>query len=169
MSNEVQYIFRRATDADWPAIWPIFRDVVATGDTYPYSPTTTAEEAHALWMTDPASDRVTYVAEADGEVVGTTYIKPNAVDLMGHIANAGWMIAAHARGQGLGKRFANWTLAEAKDRGFTHMQFNAVVSTNTRAVELWTSLGFEIIGSLPDAFHHTMHGPTTVHIMFRRL
>lgn len=169
MTTQPQHSFRRATEADWPSIWSIFREVVAGGDTYPYSPTTTVDEARAQWMNDESIGRVTLVAEVEGKVVGTSYIKPNAVGLMSHIANAGWMISSEARGQGLGRRFAEWTLAEAKALGFTHMQFNAVVSTNTRAVALWQSLGFEIIGSLPDAFHHTTRGPVAVHIMYRQL
>jgi hypothetical protein len=49
------------------------------------------------------------------------------------------------------------------------MQFNAVVETNTVAVALWKKLGFEIVGTVPEAFDHPTHGPVGLHIMHRRL
>ena len=162
-------VFRRATEADWEQIWPIFEAVVRDGDTYPYLPETSCEEARELWMSDETVGRTTVVAERDGQIVATAYVKPNAVGLMNHIANAGWMVAPSERGRGLGRRFGEWTLVEAKTLGFTHMQFNAVVETNEPSIKLWTSLGFEIIGTLPDAFRHKDLGPTPVHIMFRAL
>jgi len=161
--------FRAATDADWDQIWPIFADVVRAGQSYPFSPASTETQARQLWMSDPGAKRVTYVAERAGQIVATSYIKPNHVGLMSHIANAGWMIAPEARGQGVGRRFGQWILDQAKTLGFTHMQFNAVVSTNTAAVALWQSLGFEIVGTLPDAFDHAEHGLTAVHVMYKRL
>ncbi len=162
-------VFRRATDADWEQIWPIFEAVVRDGDTYPYPPDTSREQARGLWMSDDSIRRTTVVAERDGQIVATAYVKPNAVGLMNHIANSGWMVAPNERGRGLGRRFGEWTLAEAKTLGFTHMQFNAVVETNEPSIKLWTSLGFETIGTLPDAFRHKDLGPTPVHIMFRAL
>ncbi len=162
-------IFRRATDADWPQIWPIFEAVVRAGDTYPYLPDTTEDEARVLWLSGATIGRTTFVAERDGQIIATSYVKPNAVGLMDHIANAGWMVAPSQRGQGVGRRFGEWTLVEARNLGFTHMQFNAVVETNEPSIKLWTSLGFEIIGTLPDAFRHKDLGPTPVHIMYRAL
>ncbi len=49
------------------------------------------------------------------------------------------------------------------------MQFNFVVSTNERAVRLWLSLGFEIVGRLPGAFSHPDHGYVDVLVMFQTL
>lgn len=161
--------FRYATDDDWPQIWPIFEAVVSDGDTYPYLPDTKSADARSLWMPDATVGRTTFVAEREGRIIATSYVKPNAVGLMNHIANAGWMVAPNERGRGLGRRFGEWTLAQAKNLGFTHMQFNAVVETNEPSIKLWTSLGFEIIGTLPDAFRHKDLGPTPVHIMYRAL
>ena len=169
-SNAVmEETFRRATTQDWERIWPIFETVVRDGDTYPYLPDTDEETARGLWMSDDVVRRTTFVAERDGAVIATSYVKPNAVGLMNHIANSGWMVAPSERSQGVGRRFAQWTLAQAKTLGFTHMQLNAVVETNEPSMKLCTSLGFEIIGTLPDAFRHTTLGPTPVHIMYRAL
>jgi L-amino acid N-acyltransferase YncA len=166
--DERTVAFRQATSADWTAIWPIFSVVVAAGDTYAYPPDTTEAEAEALWMPDGANRRVTYVAEVDENIVGTAYLKPNQIGLGDHVANAGWMIAPSASGEGIGRRFAQYVLTEAQHLGFVGMQFNAVVSTNTRAIALWESMGFEIVGTVPDAFRHATAGPTAIHIMYRK-
>ncbi|MEM7285482.1 MAG: GNAT family N-acetyltransferase [Actinomycetota bacterium] len=161
--------FRPAATEDWDRIWPIFAAVVATGDTYAYPPDITADDAFASWMPDGTADRTTYVAELDGDIVATAYVKPNAQGLGRHVANAGWMVAPDAAGHGIGRRFGGWVIDQAVRRGFTHMQFNAVVASNERAVGLWRSLGFEIVGTVPEAFDHADLGPTAVHIMWRRL
>jgi L-amino acid N-acyltransferase YncA len=161
--------FRHATSDDWAAIWPIVHEVVAEGDTYAYPPDITEREAQTLWMFNGDDRRITYVAELDGTVIGTAYLKPNQIGLGDHVANAGWMIAPQASGKGIGRRFAVHVIEEAKHLGFTGMQFNAVVSTNVRAIALWESMGFEIVGTVPKAFRHTTEGPTTIHIMHRSI
>ena len=161
--------FRRATPADWVAIWPIFRAVASGGDTYPYPPGISESDAETLWMHDGSDRKLTYVAELDGKIVGTAYLKPNNIGLGDHIANAGWMINPLASGQGIGRRFASYVLEEARRSGFAGMQFNAVVATNTRAIALWESMGFEIVGTVPAAFRHATEGPTAIHIMYRDL
>lgn len=167
--QEPNETFRRALPEDWEQIWPIFEAVVRDGDTYPYLPDTTADQARTLWMTDEIIGRTTFVAERNGEIIATSYVKPNAIGLMDHIANAGWMVSPDERGHGVGRRFGEWTLGEAKALGFTHMQFNAVVETNEPSIRLWISLGFDIIGTVPDAFRHKERGPTAAHIMYRAL
>ena len=161
--------FRPAVADDWAHIWPIFAAVVATGDTYAYSPDISPDEAAASWMPDDSIGRTTYVAELDGAVVATAYVKPNAPGLGRHVANAGWMVSPDAAGHGIGRRFGTWVIDQAVERGFTHMQFNAVVASNERAVALWQSLGFEIVGTVPEAFDHATLGLTAVHIMSKRL
>jgi ribosomal protein S18 acetylase RimI-like enzyme len=49
------------------------------------------------------------------------------------------------------------------------MQYNFVVSTNERAVRLWQSFGFEIVGRLPGGFHHPTLGYVDAYIMYRDL
>lgn len=160
---------RRAEPEDWPSIWPIFRDVVAEGDTYFYLPDTPESEARELWMQPGTNRRFTYVAESGDMIVATAYLKPNALGLGDHICNAGWMVAPNAAGQGVGRRLAEYVLGEAEALGFAGMQFNAVVSTNNRAIRLWESMGFEIVGTVPDAFRHASNGSTSIHVMYRSL
>jgi L-amino acid N-acyltransferase YncA len=161
--------FRVAVADDWPAIWPIFHAVVAAGDTYAYPPDIDEREAESLWMLDGTDRSVTFVAESGGAVVATAVLRPTQPGLGDHVANAAWMVAPDSAGRGIGRRFAHHVIDEARALGFTGMQFNAVVSTNTGALALWKSLGFEIVGSVPDAFRHTTEGPVAIHIMYRSI
>jgi L-amino acid N-acyltransferase YncA len=157
---------RRATDADWPAIWRIFSAVVSSGDTYTWPPDTSEAEARRFWMGDSV---ITCVAERDGDVVGTYVVKPNQPGLGAHVANAGYMVRPGAFGQGIGAALCEHSLAEARTAGYRAMQFNAVVSTNRRAVSLWERFGFRIIGTVPEGFRHAQLGYVDLHIMYRTL
>ena len=157
---------RRATDADWPAIWPIVAAVIAGGDTYMLAPDTPEPEARAYWM---GPGLTTYVAEAGGEVVGTYALRANQRGLGDHVANAGYMVRPGAHGHGIGAALCEHSLAEARAAGFRAMQFNAVVSSNSRAVALWQRLGFAIIGTVPEGFRHPTRGFVDFHIMHRFL
>ena len=161
--------FRRGFASDWPDIWPIFHAVVSAADTYPYPPDISEGDARTAWLSNRAARRITYVAEVDDVIVGTAYLRPNQPGLGDHVANAGWMIAPSASGQGIGRLFALYILEEAVRLGYQAMQFNAVVATNERALRLWTSMGFDIVGTVPDAFRHATNGPTDIHIMYKRL
>lgn len=158
---------RRATDADRDAIWNIFDEVVAAGDTYALDPNISREQALAYWF---APGTHTYIAEQPPTKVSGTYIlRPNQSGGGSHVANAGFMVPASARGQGIGRAMAEHCLSEARRLGFRAMQFNYVVSTNTAAIALWRDLGFEIVGTLPDAFHHPAKGYVDVYVMYRSL
>lgn len=161
--------FRRSTDADWSAIWPIITATLSEADTYPYPPTTTQVEARRIWMNDEDVGRVSYVAESEGTVVATAYLKPNHPGLGDHIANAGWMVGPSVRGLGIGRQFAVYVMEEARQGGYRGMQFNAVVSTNEPAVALWKSLGFDVVGTVPRAFRHHRDGLVPIYVMYRDL
>lgn len=160
--------FAEARSDDWPSIWSIFRDVVANGDTYPYPPDMPESDARAGWMRTGDREGI-FVARSGGEVVATAYLRPNGVGLSDHIANAGWMVSPGSRGRGVGRAFAGWVIDRARRLGYHGMQFNAVVATNTGAIALWESLGFEIVGTVPDAFRHAAEGLVPVHVMYQRL
>ena len=157
---------RIATDADHDAIWKIFHDVIAPGDTYVLAPETSREDALAYWF---QTGNHPYVAEQDRDVVGTYILKANRPDLGSHVANASFMVEPAARGQGVGRAMGEHCLSEARRIGFRAMQFNFVVSTNESAIRLWKQLGFEIVGTLPGAFRHPAKGYVDVYVMFRSL
>jgi L-amino acid N-acyltransferase YncA len=159
---------RRATDDDWPAIWPIWHAIVAAGETYAWEPDTDEVTARGVWM-QPEPAEVWVATDDHGRVLGTALMAPNRPGLGAHVANAGFMVDASASGQGVGRALAVRILARARECGYLAMQFNAVVSTNTRAIELWKSLGFAIVGTVPAAFRHARHGLVDLHIMHRLL
>ncbi|MGH9819881.1 MAG: GNAT family N-acetyltransferase, partial [Pyrinomonadaceae bacterium] len=140
---------RKALEDDKPAIWQIIRAVIAGGDTYVFSPDSSEDAMLAYWF---AADKHNYVAVLDGEVVGTFWLRPNQPGLGAHVANAAYMVSPAAGGKGIGRQMAEYSLKEARRLGFTAMQFNFVVKSNDIAVKLWQSIGFEIIGEIPDAF-----------------
>jgi L-amino acid N-acyltransferase YncA len=157
---------RAATEADCDAIWNIFHEIVAAGDTYAFDPKMSREEALAYWF---RADTHTYVAEKDGGIVGTYILRSNQLGPGSHVANAAFMVAANAQGSGVGRVMAEHCLSEARRMGFRAMQFNLVVSTNAPAINLWERLGFKIVGTLPGAFRHPRKGYVDVYVMFRSL
>ena len=157
---------RPATEADRDAIWNIFHEVVASGDTYALDPNISRQDALAYWF---ASDTHTYVAVREGRIDGTYILRPNESSGGSHVANAAFMVTATARGQGIGRAMAEHCLSEARRLGFRAMQFNYVISTNSAAIRLWQDLGFEIVGTLPGAFRHPQKGYVHVYVMYRSL
>ncbi|GAA3308905.1 GNAT family N-acetyltransferase [Streptomyces cinereospinus] len=159
-------LIREATADDWPHIWPIWHRIVAAAETYTWDPDTTEEAARALWMS-PAK-RVYVAQDADGTVIGSAYLTPNYGGPAARIANAGFMVDPDQAGRGIGRALAEHILTRARAHGYRAMVFNAVVETNP-AVQLWTSLGFTVLGTVPDAFDHPEHGRVGLHIMHRAL
>ncbi|WP_128434794.1 GNAT family N-acetyltransferase [Streptomyces cyaneus] len=159
-------LIREAAADDWPRIWPFWRRIVAAGETYAWDPDTSEDAARALWM-NPAK-RVHVVEDDAGAVVASAYVTPNYGGPAARIANAGFMVDPDRGGRGIGRALAEYILAAAKADGYRGMVFNAVVETNP-AVALWTSLGFTILGTVPDAFEHPRHGRVGLHIMYRAL
>jgi L-amino acid N-acyltransferase YncA len=157
---------REASEPDRDAVWRIFHAVVAGGDTYVFDPETPRDEALAYWF-HPGTR--TYVAENDGQVVGTYILKPNHPCLGSHVANAAFMVSAATRGLGVGRAMGEHCLSEAHRLGYRAVQFNFVVSTNRSAVRLWERLGFKIVGTLPGAFRHRTRGFVDAFVMFRSL
>ena len=154
----------RADDAD--AIWTILEPMIRAGDTYTLPREMSREAALAFWF---ASGHEVFVAEEDGGVVGTYFLRANQAGGGSHVANCGYVTAAHAAGQGVARAMCAHSLEHAKSRGFRAMQFNFVVSSNERAVRLWKSFGFEIIGRLPEAFRHPSGNYADAYVMHRLL
>jgi L-amino acid N-acyltransferase YncA len=167
---------RSATERDRDAIWKIFHEVVAAGDTYAFDPNMSRDDALAYWFRD---DTQTYIAELDclkrssfrrgQHLVGTYILRPNQAGGGSHVANAAFMVAKGARGQGIGRAMCEHCLSEARRLGFRAMQFNFVVSTNESAIRLWKQFDFKVVGTLPGAFRHPQKGYVDVYVMFRSL
>jgi len=157
---------RKATESDKPAVWQIIEPIIRAGDTYVFDPESTEDEMLDYWF---APEKYVYVADDDGTIVGTFWLKANQPGLGSHVCNAAYMVAPGAAGKGIGRKMAEFSLEEARRLGFTAMQFNFVVKSNEAAVRLWKSIGMEVIGEIPDAFAHREHGLTDALIMYRKL
>ena len=156
---------RPATDDDWPRIWPFFDAIVQAGETYAFPLDLTRESARPWWMEQPPSYTVVAV-DPDGAVLGSAKWGPNRPGRGAHVSTASFMVDPAARGRGVGRRLAEHVVGAAREGGFDGMQFNAVVETNTAAVALWRSLGFEILGTVPGAFDSAAHGKVGLHVMY---
>ena len=158
---------RAATDDDWPRIWPFFDATVRAGETYAYPLDLTLETGRDLWMADPPG--ATVVLEDGGELLGSARMGPNRPGRGDHIGTASFMVAPEARGRGVGRALGEYVVQWHRDQGYRGIQFNAVVETNTAAVRLWRSLGFEIVGTVPGAFRSPTHGYVGLHVMYLSL
>ena len=157
---------REYCDSDWPGTWPILEETVRAGDTYTFSPQSTEEEIRKAWVEVPAK---TFIAcDSEGRVFGTYFIKANQPGLGAHVCNCGYVVPAAMQGQGIASRMCEHSQAQALAMGFKAMQFNFVVSTNTRAIRLWERLGFSVVGRLPGAFNHQKLGYVDALVMFKQ-
>jgi len=161
-----QLLIRTAVLADRAAIWGILEPVIRAGETYALPADMSEADAIAYW-TGPG--REVFVAEQDGQVVGTYFLGANQKGGGDHVANAAYATLPAMRGRGIARGMVGHSLVEAARRGFSAMQFNFVVSSNKDAVHLWQSLGFEVVGRLSGAFRHPQLGPVDALVMFRRL
>ena len=159
-------IIRPATGADDDRIWDILRPAIEAGDTLATDPDGRRDGARAYWQATGAS---VFVAEQDGKILGTSFIKPNQGGGGAHVCNAAYCTAPDARGKGVARAMLDHSLTTARRMGFRAMQYNFVVATNTRAIATWERAGFEIVGRLPDAFNHPREGYVDALVMYRDL
>lgn len=177
---------RAATDSDRDTIWEIFREVIVASETYPIDATISRDDALAYWF---QKDAHAFVAQLDclkqstsrepapafvtlrhaKQTVGSYTLHANQGGGGRHVANAAFIVAKDARGQGIGRALGEHCFEQARALGFGAMQFNFVISTNTAAVKLWQHLGMKIVGTLPGAFRHPQKGYVDVYVMFRSL
>ena len=159
-------LIRPAEPRDAEAVAAILLPVIREGATYALDRDMSEAAALDYWT---APDKETFVAEDAGTIVGTYYLRANQAGGGNHVCNCGYMTSAAATGRGVARRMAAHSLDHARSRGFRAVQFNFVVSTNTRAVALWQSLGFDVVGRLPDAFAHPALGDVDALVMYRAL
>jgi ribosomal protein S18 acetylase RimI-like enzyme len=159
-------LIRSATTEDHDAIWQILEPTIRAGETYALPSDMSRADAIAYWT---GSDRQTFVADEQGRIIGTYYLRANQGGGGAHVANCGYMTADQAKGRGVARSMCEHSLQYAHEHGFRAMQFNFVISTNERAIRLWQHLGFEIVGRLPLAFLHPKLGYTDALVMFRSL
>lgn len=159
-------MIRASTPADDDAIWKILEPVIRAGETYTLPCDMDRAAALAYWK---SPEHEVFVFEENREILGTYYLRANQKGGGAHVANCGYMTAPWAGGRGVARAMCDHSLEHARLRGFRAMQFNFVVSTNERAVRLWQSLGFAVVGRLPGAFMHPALGSVDAFVMHRHL
>ena len=165
--DEAAVSIRPAEESDVAAIWGILEPVFRAGETYPLPREISEADALAFWM---ANGHEVFVAQdRDGKMLGTYFLRANQRGGGAHVANCGYVTATRANGRGVARKMCGHSLGHAKARGFRAMQFNFVVSTNERAVRLWESCGFRIVGRLPAAFQHPRLGFVDALVMYQEL
>ena len=157
---------RPATKADDDALWAMLCPVFRAGDTYAIDPQIDRASALRYWSGD---EREVWVFEGAEGIAGSYYLKANAGGGGAHVCNAGFVTAAASQGKGVARAMLAHALERARSWGFAAMQFNFVVATNARAVDLWKRAGFDVVGTLPGAFRHPRRGAVDAYVMYRRL
>ncbi|MFF8506095.1 GNAT family N-acetyltransferase [Streptomyces anulatus] len=161
-------LIREATPGDWPAIWPFFRAIVSAGETLTYPLDLGEEDAEGWWFVS-APSRVVVAVDEEGAVLGTAKMNRNHMGNGSHIASATYMVDPAHSGRGVGRALCEYSVDWARAEGYRAMQFNAVVESNTHAVKLYRSIGFDVIGTLPEGFNHPTQGYVGLHIMHKAL
>lgn len=166
MAGADELLIRSMREGDEEGIWSVIAPTIRTGETFMLPRDMGRSAALAYWA-GPRHE--VFVAEQAGRVVGTYYLHANQQGGGAHVANCGYATAVDATGRGIARAMCAHSLSRAKARGFRSMQFNCVISTNERAVRLWQSHGFEIVGRLPGAFAHPELGFVDALVMYRML
>ena len=151
---------------DAEPLWQLLAPAIQAGEYFALPVDMSQGEAVADWS---GGDHHCYIALQEGQVVGSYYVRPNQRGGGAHVANCGYITAPQAAGRGIARAMAEHSLAHARSRGFTAMQFNFVVSTNMRAIKLWEDLGFKTLCRLPEAFDHPKLGHVDALVMFQKL
>ena len=159
-------LIRAASGSDDEAIWAVIEPTIRAGETLMLPPAVAPDDALAYWRS-PAHE--VFVAEVQGEVLGTYYLRVNQQGHGDHVANCGYATAAWASGRGVARAMCLHSLDRARARGLRAMQFNCVVASNERAVRLWQSCGFAIVGRVPETFRHPGLGMVDTLVMHRGL
>jgi GNAT superfamily N-acetyltransferase len=161
-------LIREAMPHDWPLMWSFMEGIVRAGETFSWDRDTTEPQAERMWFPEPPG-RTFVAVDTDGSILGTANSVRNHGGGASHISSASFMVDGAHWSRGVGRTLGEHVLEQARKDGFRAMQFNAVVETNTRAVSLWRSLGFEVMTTLPEGFHHPAHGYVGLHIMYQQL
>ncbi len=156
---------RRAEPGDLDAMWDIFQPLLSGGDAFPFGAGFEKSTFQLHWF----SGHPAYVACTGDTILGMYKMGANYPDHGAHVASATYAVAAQAQGKGIGRALVEHSLAQARREGFLAMQFNYVVSTNAPAMALYRKLGFNIAGTLPQAFRHRELGLVDAYVLHRFL
>ena len=156
---------RDAVEADWPAIWPFFRRPSLDGESYAFPLDLTRSPVGGSWL-EPPPGRCVVAVDADGAVLGSAKMGPNRPGRGSHVGTASFMVAPAARGRGVGRLLAVETVDWLRRSGFAASSSTRWSRRTPRPCALWRSLGFEVVGTVPQAFDSRRHGLVGLHVMY---
>jgi ribosomal protein S18 acetylase RimI-like enzyme len=156
---------RPATREDASAMLGLLQAVCREGSALPFTDGIDADMIDHIWL----QAKGCVLACDNGEVLGMYRYGPAMPGRGSHIATATFLVSEIARGRGVGRVLVGHCLQSARAAGFRAMQFNQVLSSNQPALALYRSMGFVVIGTVPKAFDHIVHGYVDAHIMYREL
>ena len=149
-------IVRSGTEQDAQGVWDNF--VLTHGETeflttYPEEVTFTLEQEEAYLKQKEESDRdAALLAEVGGKIVGTAGINGfRAAEKTKHRATFGISIAKAWWGLGIGRALTEACIECAGKAGYLQLELE-VVADNSRAMELYKSVGFVEYGRNPKGF-----------------
>ncbi|MFS2216341.1 N-acetyltransferase family protein [Telluria sp. Tellsp104] len=165
MTSNDKMEMRPATRDDAGAMLGLLQAVCAEGSALPFVDGIDADMIDQVWLGARGC-----VLACDGRgVLGMYRYGPAMPGRGSHIATATFLVGEHARNRGVGRALVEHCMRSAQAAGFRAMQFNQVLGCNLPALALYRSLGFAVIGTVPDAFDHIRHGYVDAHIMYRAL
>src|SRR5260221_8806063 len=115
--------------ADDAAIWRVLEPIIRAGETYVLPRDMSKEGALAYWRS-PGHE--VFVAEDEGAIVGTYYLRANQPGGGAHVANCGYMTAPDAGGRPLSPPIGGHPLAQARRPGLPPQPVNFVVARQQR-------------------------------------
>ena len=141
-------IIREYNNADLPAMISVWNEVVEDGIAFPQDELLDDSTGVEFFPSQSHCG----VADEDGKILGLYILHPNNIGRCGHICNASYAVASHARGLHIGEQLVLDCMRAGKELGFRVLQFNAVVETNIHARHLYERLGFKQLGTIPGGF-----------------
>lgn len=157
---------RNYRESDRESLWSILEPSFRSGESYPVDQNISKKDGLAYWL--QATHQV-FLAELEGVAVGTYFLKTNQSGGGSHVANCGYIVAPEATGHGIASAMCTHSQEQARQQNYRAMQFNFVISTNKGAVSLWQKQGFEIVGTLPEAYAHPSLGFVDAFVMYKTL
>ncbi|MCM1399528.1 MAG: GNAT family N-acetyltransferase [Clostridium sp.] len=146
----IQTIIRNYSNEDILSMISIWNEVVLEGIAFPQEDCLTEQSGRAFFAEQSYCGVA--VEKETGEIKGMYILHPNNIGRCGHICNASYAVASHARGLHIGEQLVLDCIKQAKQLGFQILQFNAVVATNVHARHLYERLGFQQLGTIPNGF-----------------
>ncbi|MFZ2016497.1 MAG: GNAT family N-acetyltransferase [Nocardioides sp.] len=147
MSTTGQISTRPGTEADGDDLWRILTEALASGRSRALDATAPREQAIEQWTRD---ERVGFVAERDGRLIGTCTIHPYRSRLDAPVATAALVVDPADHGLYVHHELLRRAVDVAAGAGSEGVRLEVIV-TNVAVVQIYRALGFVIVGREPAA------------------